>query len=270
VRIAIVDTPWLSQVPIALDPLCFDLRPDASCDAVVLGQSVPDLEAEELRDEFNLERVIAGETSDVGRVAAMSSWVHSRWQHDGDNNARSSSALDILRRAARGERFRCVEYGVVLARCLQAIGIGSRTLGLQTIDVETRVEGAGHVVIEAFLCAARRWLFVDPQFDMIVTQGAEPLSAVELQSALALNEPLEFRTSTSIEPARYASIIRPYLFYFDHNCRDRVAAGVNWNVTLVPLGATLPAAFQGTPHVNPRRITTRSVATYYPVLMNVQ
>jgi hypothetical protein len=236
----------------------------------MLGAAVVDREAEQLRSEFNLDLLIAGQASDMGRVAAMCSWVHSRWQHDGNNNARSSSALDILRRAAKGEQFRCVEFGLVLARCLQAVGIRSRSLGLQTIDVETRSEGAGHVVIEAFLGDARRWLFVDPQFDMIVTRGAEPLSAVELQSAFALNEQLEFHTSTVIEPANYTSIVRPYLFYFDHNCRDRVAAGVNWNVTLVPLGATLPAAFQGTPHSNPRRITTHSVAMFYPMLADTR
>lgn len=49
------------------------------------------------------------------------------------------------------KRFRCVEYSIVAAGALNALGIPARTVGLRTKYVETELWSAGHVVAEAYL-----------------------------------------------------------------------------------------------------------------------
>ncbi len=192
----------------------------------------------QLRTEYELESMVEECVSDYEKVQVIASWVHGLWEHDGSNQPAQGDPIFILREVANGQRFRCVEYGVVISGCLQSLGMQARTLGLKTADVETRASGAGHVATEVFLRDLNKWVFIDGQWNVIPELNGIPLNAVELQSALARKEKgLEFPGLSQAEAIFYKKWISPYLYYFD------VWPG-NYRLMLGPVGAKQPTKFQ--------------------------
>ncbi|MCC2545468.1 transglutaminase-like domain-containing protein [Hymenobacter sp. BT175] len=217
-----------------------------------------------LRDLYGLEDVVAGRQTDYDKVRALCVWVHNRWEHDGHSQARNLDPISILKEAALGKQFQCIEYSTVLTGALSSIGIPARTVYLKTADVETRRSGASHVVTEAWLRDQQKWVLVDAQWDIIPTLRNTPLSAVELQKVLATNEPdLQFATSTGAKGNYYFKWLKPYLYYFDTRLDQRF--GVNAapsSLMLVPEGAPKPRIFQRTAKITRMRYTN-SVSTFY-------
>lgn len=196
-----------------------------------------------LRTEFQLEALVEDCTSDLERVQVIAHWVYNLWDHDGDNAPAERHPLFILREVQKGERFRCVEYGVVISGSLQALGIPARHLSLKTADVETRSSGAGHVVTEAYLRDLNKWVFIDGQWNVIPFLNGIPLNAVELQRALANNEKgldLGLKAAQSIFYRRW---IAPYLYYFDVWANGQ-------HIMLGPSGVEAPTVFQGKSPIN--------------------
>jgi len=193
---------------------------------------------QELRTEFGLDEAVKDCRTDIERVRAITDWVHNLWEHDGKNTPAESHPLFILREVAKGERFRCVEYGVVITGCLQALGVQTRTLGLKMKDMETRATGAGHVVTEAYLPNLKKWVFIDGQYNAIPFLDGTPLNAVELQAAIADKSPLLSFPGISGNESVYKKWIIPYLYYFD------VSTPIGERIMLAPLGAPKPTVFQ--------------------------
>ncbi len=222
-----------------------------------------------LRSEYGLDGVVAGTSDDEGRLRMIRAWVHGRWQHDGWNEPERSDAISLLREAERGARFRCVEYSIVLAAALSALGIPARVLGLRTQDAETRESGAGHAVVEAWLPDRHTWVMADGQWDITPVAGGAPLNAVELRQALARDAAAVDIDTSASDAGRndYLEWIAPYLCYFDVPLDNRCDAlqpdpqGTE-RLMLVPVGAKEPRVFQRRWPL--RGVTfTRSLQTFY-------
>ncbi len=222
-----------------------------------------------LRTAYHLDAAVAGLRHDYERVRAVSAWVRGRWEHDGDNEPHRSDPLSILREAEQGRRFRCVEYGIVLAGALTALGIPARIVGLKTADCETRPRGAGHVVAETYLRDRRQWVLIDGQWGAIPLAGDRPLNAVEFQRALARAAPgLRVEAFSPPQAEEYFAWIAPHLFYFDVTLDNRFGDGrpgraEEGHLLLVPAGAKEPRVFQRRwplQHYN----YTRSLSVFYP------
>lgn len=230
-----------------------------------LAGPAPDAYLARLRDEYGLDTLVAGATSDLERVRRMSRWVRRQWEHNGTNEPTHSDPLAILAEARTGKRFRCVEYAAVLAAALSAVGVPARVLGLQRSDVETATSGAGHVVAEAYLRDRGRWVLVDGQWDVIAFRGAEPLNAVQLQRAIAERaSDLRVESLSGTGTARYARWIAPYLFFFVAESRAWTTGARRGHSArmLIPVGASAPRVFQR--HwPQPRYEATSSVAVFY-------
>ena len=205
-----------------------------------------------LRDEYNLDAIVTHAADDYEKVKAIRKWARDLWSHDGWNEPSQNDPLTILREAAEGKNFRCVEYAICTSGALTALGIPARVMSLKTQDVETRETGASHVVLEAYLTSLDKWVFVDTQWDVTPFLHEQPLSAVELQHAITREpERLSLDTSSGTEQAEYSEWIAPYLFYFDVPFDNRIRAenalwrleGLN-HLMLVPLGAPEPTTFQ--------------------------
>jgi len=193
----------------------------------------------ELRAELGLDALVRDSATDYERVRAVTAWVSGLWRHSGSNAAAESDPLSIVRAAAGGERFRCVEYAVVIAGCLEALGIQARVLGLKTRDVDTRASGAGHVVAEAYLRDLGKWIMIDGQWGVIPERDGTPLNAVELQRALAAGgRGLTLTGVSGLAALTYRRWIIPYLYYFDTQAEGE-------HIMLGPVGAPEPRAFQG-------------------------
>jgi hypothetical protein len=205
-----------------------------------------------LREQYELDKVVAGAANDTEKALRIVNWVHQQWQHNGSNEPSKSDALTILEEAKQGKNFRCVEYGIVTTAALNAIGLPSRTMGLKMKDVETIESGAGHVVMEVYLKDINKWVMLDGQFDAMPVLNNVPLNAVEFQQAIANNyDALEIRSLSGTSKSNYIAWVYPYLYYFDVKFDNREGIALKRetidtksSLMLVPIGAKLPKVFQ--------------------------
>ncbi|WP_029904518.1 transglutaminase family protein [Prevotella sp. 10(H)] len=233
------------------------------------GENNPYLQ--KLRAEYPIDSIASKGATDIEKVRHIASWVHNLWKHDGYNEPKQSDALYILEQVKQGQRFRCVEYGIVTTACLNSIGLPSRTLALKTKDVETRPSGAGHVVLEVFLKDLNKWVMVDPQWDAIAYLDGVPLNAVEFQEAVTHKKDVDIKSSDKeISKEQYKSWIYPYLYYFSYKFdnrenisrEDRFTIDGKTDIMLVPVGVKKPTVFQGRFPIN-YCIYTNSIQDFY-------
>jgi transglutaminase-like putative cysteine protease len=217
-----------------------------------------------LRDEFELERLVAGKKTDYEKLRALSAWAHSRWEQDGQSAAERQDPISILDEARLGRDFRSDEYSIVLSAALNAVGIPARVLNLMMQDVETRDTGATHAVVEAYLFSLKKWVMIDPQFDAVPKLAGKPLNAVELQRALA-NHSAGFSVDTKAgtTASQYADFVAPYLFYFKVTFDETFPAmREKHSLILVPIGAKNVTVFHRTQPVG-KTTYTHSLGDFY-------
>lgn len=208
-----------------------------------------------LKNDYKINSIAQTGTTEFGKMLAILAWTNSRWQHNGSNEPSKSDALTILKEAQAGNKFRCVEYGIVLRSALAAAGFNARTLALKTKDVEVTKFGAGHVLTEAWSDTYQKWFLLDGQFNAVPTLNGVPLNAVEFQQAIINKEQytiINFNGALSDKLKKeYLKFVSPYLYYFDFRFdqRDlpfekRFRYNDKTSLMLVPLGAKKPTVFQ--------------------------
>lgn len=206
-----------------------------------------------LRAAYALDAVVAGAGSDLDRVRRMCAWVHGRTRHDGWNADMPTDAKGLLDAAAKGGQWRCVEFGVVVAECLRAIGVPARTVGGRARDVEVMLGAAGHVFAEAWLDDRQAWVFVDAQEDLVaVAADGAPLHAAAFRNALARPQ----------APPDYPLSLAMCLHYLVHTAP--AADGAPVQTMLAPLGSPMPTRFQRRPMRAPDVFTHRLADFYAP------
>lgn len=210
----------------------------------------------ELRQGYKLDSLTDNSDSEFEKIKIILDWANRQWEHNGSNNPSNPDALTILKEAQSGNKFRCVEYGIVTSSALNSIGINARVLGLKTRDVERVKLGAGHVVSEVYSTVLNKWIFIDPQFNVIPTLNGEPLNAVEFQKAI-LNDRdnlklVNLKGEVAAEVSEnYTNWVAKYLFYFDVLFDQRIGNEPRYKsingmtkITLVPIGEKEPKVFQ--------------------------
>ncbi len=201
-----------------------------------------------LREDYNLTQMTSGATSDLEKAKIICSWVYSLWKHHSSNTPKQSDPIYILEQVMEGERFRCVEYGIVISGCLNSIGLPSRVIGLKTKDMETRYSGAGHIAAEVYLEDLKKWVFIDGQFGVIPLSNEIPLSSIELKNALAFSDSDLTLWRSSDPSTDYFNWISDYLYFFTVNYDQRVGYDITYKtynaLMLVPLGEDNPQIFQ--------------------------
>lgn len=206
-------------------------------------------------------------SNDFETVLAVKSYVQSLWLHDGMNKSAQFDPIYILDEVAKGERFRCVEYGIVTVGFLNSIGLTARVVALKTEDVETRKSGAGHVISEVYLNSLQKWIMVDSNFGVIPTKNGIPLNTYEFQQAIINGDELDELSAAyngkKMSNREYIRWIKPYLYYIDTVIED----GKRKKIMLVPINASNPVVFQ---RKNPIRdmLYTHSLEDFYQPPMN--
>ncbi len=264
--------PFVIQVINGLEPhpLAFDNTVDATI-SFAYSNASDNPYLRKLLDEYPIVDISSSPMNDLDKVMQISSWVNSLWDHDGDHAAEQEDALYILEQVKKGERFRCVEYGIVTAACLNAIGLPARLLYLKTENAESAPYAAGHAVTEVYLKDMDKWVMVDPQMDAMVFLDGTPLHAIEIQQALTEKKNVSVLTG---DPNTYAEVylnwLYPYLYYLDvyFDNRDgvrpeeRLMYEGKTSLMLVPKGAKSPVVFQQVKPVDYCKYT-HSVADFY-------
>lgn len=210
----------------------------------------------ELKSKYNLTLLVDENMNDIDRIKNILDWTSKQWAHNGSNTPTKQDALTILKEAQEGKQFRCVEYGIVATAALNSIGIPARTLGLKTRDVEKVMRGAGHVVTEVYSKEFDKWIFIDPQFNLMPVLNGNPLNGVEFQKEIyakntnlkLINKQGELSKEDSVN---YIKWVGKYLYYFDilfdqKNLSSSKFKSINGmtKLTLVPVGSKEPHIFQ--------------------------
>jgi hypothetical protein len=197
----------------------------------------------EMRREFAIDDVVAGTADDIERLSRLAHWVSVQWEHSSDQMASKSDPVTILREAHQGGRFICREYAIVMEGVAAAYGYPARLVNLLPRDVETRSEA--HSVAEVWLEKRHKWVLVDGQWGCLATLDGLPLSALELQAALAADKPVVCSAGAAVM-AEWKPFILRNAFYIKTGDNQRAFDhGTKSQLVLVPAGAPKPTKFAG-------------------------
>jgi hypothetical protein len=225
----------------------------------------------QLRDQYNLGAVIAGKKSELDKQIALMAWVHGRWSHDGWNDPTHDDALTILKEAAEGKHFRCVQYSVTLAQVLQAMGFPARRIGLRRDGVSFGV-GKGHVVSEVWNNELGKWILLDGQNDATWQDGDTVLDATEVRERYLGGRADRLRMVHHGSPwmGKWEPEVqrRAWIVYFHHLSfnlnNDVYSRDRNRDVQLLRAGESHELLFQGDPQTGAGQVQDR--AQIYPRL----
>lgn len=213
---------------------------------------------------------------DINMILSSLQWVSSRWTHDGHNPAGDLTALDILKNASQGMRYRCVEYGKVLAEVLKSFGFVSRQVYLRAIDAAYGPPGSGHVATEVWCDDLQKWIFIDPQFCIFFMHKGTYLNYYEIYKLKAQGKfsEVEFHLSKGYTgftalgistAAEHISQYREFLFrYFGSIGFPTELSGRKITIMLLLETKDPHLSFQGLPTSN-LLFTTKQGDFYFPV-----
>lgn len=198
-----------------------------------------------LGDEYPLGDLLKTTKTDTEKVLSILNWTNSRWDHNGNISPKKNDAISILKEAEEGGRFPCFAYAIVLRDQLTVLGYKARTVYLKTRDAKDRQTSPGHVATEAYLNDLDKWVFLDPQFNIMPTLNNVPLNAIEFQNAVTNKyDELELMSKNKvISKNNYITFVYDYLFYFDisldnrHEVNQRHTIDGKTSLMLVPIGA---------------------------------
>ena len=166
-------------------------------------------------------------------------WVHRQWDHHGINQAPAgSSTLDILKRAASGERFRCVEYASVTRDVLIAFGHPARSVNILSADADYGGAGKGHMGTEVWSDHLDKWVFLDPQFNCYPMKDGIPLHFTELVEHY---DHVQFHSPSEETLREYPSFVSDYFGYIRTNRKEH---GHTIRMTLPLQGREQQLAFE--------------------------
>jgi hypothetical protein len=176
-----------------------------------------------LRTAYDLPGIAGDDPAEFARIRRVLAWAATRWSHSGDNECRDANALKLLRRAERGERFRCVEYAILLANSLTALGHPARMVGLARYPVAHGI-GRGHVVTEVWSNEFDKWIILDAQNNAWWTAGAgSPLSADECRQLYVTGQGERLHMVSQHadwEHERQARFWAPYFHHLDFETQE--------------------------------------------------
>lgn len=209
-------------------------------------------------------------------VIAALSWVTAQWAHDGMNEpSKDFHALDILKEVHnKNARYRCVEYGLVLAEVLQAYGFVTRTLALRTNDVAYGGFGQGHVAMEVWLNDLEKWIFLDPQFGVFLSRDKEatPLSYYEIYQEKKSGRFKNLTVNTTDASKNFIKKVADKLSYksFLKNYFGHIAVSNKEKKEVASLlleAKDIPLTFQANPLNN--AVFTKRAELFYPEMNRV-
>lgn len=222
-----------------------------------------------LKETYGIEELVKDARNDIDRVRIVCNWVHNRWQHQGMCPRQPNDPIAILEAAKAGTGFSCYEYSIVLAGCLNSIGIKTRIVVLLPRFVDQSPSGSYHVVAEAYLENRKKWVMADAQFNSVPTLNNYPLSIVELQNTLTRRlGDVDFGSVEEQYHRSYPHDILVNIHYLYTPLDNRIVGAqspVNQSggLMLVPLGDTPPQRFAGAP-VGKIQVT-HSVPDFYNI-----
>jgi hypothetical protein len=138
--------------------------------------------AKRLREEYRLDEVVVGETSEFRKLLKLRHWVHSRWHIDNEQNF-NGDVFSILERAKAGDGFNCTHAMKVQHAALTAMGYVVRDLGVQC-NTQEFPDAFHHGVNEVWSNDYAKWVLMDGEYDFHFERDGQPLSALEVHESV--------------------------------------------------------------------------------------
>jgi hypothetical protein len=134
-----------------------------------------------LRDEYQLDDVVRGETDEFRQMLKLRHWVHSRWPIDNEQKL-SGDVFQILEYAKAGHGFYCTHSMRVQHAVMTAMGFIARDLGVDC-DHQEFGRSIHHGVNDVWSNQYAKWVVLDAKYDVHYELEGVPLSARELHEA---------------------------------------------------------------------------------------
>ena len=122
------------------------------------------------------------------RVRALLTWLSTSWQHTSSAKAAQYAPWDAetilswgnvrLGHDGRTPVVMCVQYGLAMTMCCQAIGLSARCL----IGTRTLGSADGHFAAEVWMEEYGKWVLADANADAIFCKQGVPLSVSEIRA----------------------------------------------------------------------------------------
>ena len=135
-----------------------------------------------LREEYGLEKVIAGEPNEFRKLLKIRHWVHTRWPID-NNQKEGGDAFAILEKAKKGAGFHCSHSLTVQHAALVSLGYVVRDLGVDR-NHEDNGRSIHHGVNEVWSNDYAKWVLLDAKYDIHFERDGIPLSALQLHESV--------------------------------------------------------------------------------------
>lgn len=135
-----------------------------------------------LRDEYGLDKIVAGEPREFLRLLKLRHWVHMRWPIDNEQQF-DGDAFAILEKAKGGAGFNCSHSMVVQHAVMASMGYVVRDLGVDR-NHEDLGRSMHHGVNEVWSNDYAKWVLLDAKYDVHYERDGVPLSALELHEAV--------------------------------------------------------------------------------------
>ncbi len=134
-----------------------------------------------LRRKYAIEEAVSGAKDEWTAQLRLKQWVYEHIP-GGNPTSTPATAMEILDRAAKGERFYCTHYAITYAECAQALGWQARKLGIDRRHGPEGMESTHHGVAEVWSNQFRKWVVIDPQSNLHFEKKGAPLSAWEIRA----------------------------------------------------------------------------------------
>lgn len=138
-----------------------------------------------IRDKYGLSALRNQNDDDFSTLVALANWVHKQWQHGVSGAAffdpGAFNADMILSRARQGDRFWCHVYAMTFIQLATSLGYQARLVSLTETGY---ISPDMHAVAEIWSDHYRKWVVVDPDFNIWYTRNDVPLNALEIHDAM--------------------------------------------------------------------------------------
>ncbi|MCU0849094.1 MAG: transglutaminase-like domain-containing protein [Spirochaetes bacterium] len=129
-----------------------------------------------LRKEFDYDEYSKKGSSEFEKMMLLKNWVYSRLKYDEESkNQDIRNSIKILRMAKKKETFLCTNYAAVYMQCALSMGWTSRYVFLR------KLTGEQHAGNDIWSNQYRKWVYVDPTYNIHVEKSGMPLSLLELR-----------------------------------------------------------------------------------------
>ncbi len=132
--------------------------------------------------------VVSGTT--LERVRILATWIASAWEYRASVQAAQYAPWDMETILSWGKSksghcgrlpvVMCVHYGVAFVTACQAAGLQARA----AVFTENINGGNGHFCAEVWMPEYGKWVFVDPNFDIMLFRDSVPLSIPEIRALM--------------------------------------------------------------------------------------